>query len=469
MDGLKRSHDLQKVRYNGKIKECSKPASSRHKLYDSTVPDGESSLANLPIVKQADNAKLLPRYTAVLGRNVDDGVSRDANDGVKMEDLDQLQQDLEKLLSTSAVRHRLLKAEIENIDQKEERRENKKGKPVDKPPLKRKKIDERVKYRDAKNGIRLLKPKHYNVPLHSNIDIQHKEEIPKVTIPKNDTSDKFWLSIEPYCADVTKDDLVFIDELIKECSQEIEVKIPEIGDHYTLDWLEEMINQEQSLGSGTRNTKNKTLTLNHELKKNGLNAMVETFSSPFTQRLLAALIEEKVITKLPTPNDKNKVVQDTSSSINSNNKSPNVPGACLESNNKIKREEKDFFKLHYQNLSTEDDILQEIKKCQQELETVNAHNVTELKKLKAIVEKDLKRQEVKAELDHVDSQVLEMYNRILMAKQKQLAANEEESFDKTLYHKHYTKEFENEANNIIKKQVSLIRELTELSNNTHLY
>jgi transcriptional adapter 3 len=52
----------------------------------------------------------------------------------------------------------------------------------------------------------------------------------------------------------------------------------------------------------------------------------------------------------------------------------------------------------------DDEILQEIKKCQQELAAVNEYNVEELKRLKAIVTKDLKRQEIKAALDKVDNQ-----------------------------------------------------------------
>lgn len=31
--------------------------------------------------------------------------------------------------------------------------------------------------------------------------------MPKVTLPKNDDSDKFWGSVEPYCANVAKEDL----------------------------------------------------------------------------------------------------------------------------------------------------------------------------------------------------------------------------------------------------------------------
>lgn len=33
------------------------------------------------------------------------------------------------------------------------------------------------------------------------------QEIPKVTLPKNDHCDKFWASIEPFCCNVAKDDL----------------------------------------------------------------------------------------------------------------------------------------------------------------------------------------------------------------------------------------------------------------------
>lgn len=59
-------------------------------------------------------------------------LSRSVEDGVGMEDLDQLQHDLEKLLSTTAVRNRLLRSEIESIDRVEERRKNKRGRPYDK-------------------------------------------------------------------------------------------------------------------------------------------------------------------------------------------------------------------------------------------------------------------------------------------------------------------------------------------------
>ena len=61
-------------------------------------------------------------------------MGRSDDDGVNMDDLDQLQLDFEKLISTCAVRNRYLRNEIESIDRVEERRD-KKGKSYDKVPF----------------------------------------------------------------------------------------------------------------------------------------------------------------------------------------------------------------------------------------------------------------------------------------------------------------------------------------------
>lgn len=58
-----------------------------------------------------------------------------------------------------------------------------------------------------------------------------------------------------------------------------------------------------------------------------------------------------------------------------------------------------------QVLAPEDEILQEIKKCQQELSAVNEHNVEQLNKLKDNVIRDQRRLEVKEALRKIDKQV----------------------------------------------------------------
>jgi hypothetical protein len=59
--------------------------------------------------------------------------------------------------------------------------------------------------------------------------------------------------------------LQFIDKLIDECSQEIDVKIPELGDYYANEWNDSTTGMEQELGLGSK-------SVGMDLKKNGLSA-----------------------------------------------------------------------------------------------------------------------------------------------------------------------------------------------------
>lgn len=71
--------------------------------------------------------------------------------------------------------------------------------------MKRKQPVEKPKLKDLKSGMRVMK-KNYGLPVNKYISDSHLHpEIPKV--PENDNSDKFWASIEPYCANVTRDDV----------------------------------------------------------------------------------------------------------------------------------------------------------------------------------------------------------------------------------------------------------------------
>lgn len=55
-------------------------------------------------------------------------LNRSVDEGIGMKDLDTLQLELEKLLSASAVRSRLLTSELEGLDRVEDRHDTKKGK-----------------------------------------------------------------------------------------------------------------------------------------------------------------------------------------------------------------------------------------------------------------------------------------------------------------------------------------------------
>lgn len=97
--------------------------------------------------------------------------------------------------------------------------------------------------------------------------------------------------------------------------------------------------------------------------------------------------------------------------------------------------------------------MQEIKKCQQELAAVNEHNVQQLNRLKDIVIRDQRRLEVKEALKKVDKQVVDMYNKLLIAKQKAVQQQDDDG----LLPKQRQYIDSNEADSIIKQQAHLSR------------
>lgn len=54
----------------------------------------------------------------------------------------------------------------------------------------------------------------------------------------------------------------FLDTLIEECSKEITIKVPDIGEHFTSEWSDELLFEEQNVSS----------TKGNDFKKNGFSA-----------------------------------------------------------------------------------------------------------------------------------------------------------------------------------------------------
>lgn len=79
------------------------------------------------------------------------------------------------------------------------------------------------------------------------------EPIPPRII-RNDAPDRFWASVEPYCADITQDDIKALDDLIRTSEDDSDLyKIPPLGKHYSLRWATEDLLDEQK--EGKRSTK----------------------------------------------------------------------------------------------------------------------------------------------------------------------------------------------------------------------
>ena len=172
------------------------------------------------------------------------------------------------LLSTVSLRYRLLKTEYDTIDKADSSRE-KKGKYMEKQPNspgKRKRLDEKnSKSKDSKlfgNQLKIAKLKNSsNSPVPSqNTDesmdgSNQKDNLNKPLINKNDTPNKFWLSVEPYCMPITQEDIKLLNDLIDEYSGAIVPPIPDLGPHYSGQWATDDLKDEQDNSNPSKSHK----------------------------------------------------------------------------------------------------------------------------------------------------------------------------------------------------------------------
>ncbi|XP_061213202.1 transcriptional adapter 3 isoform X1 [Neopsephotus bourkii] len=199
--------------------------------------------------KSVDHGKVCPRYTAVLARSEDDGIG--------IEELDTLQLELETLLSSASRRLRVLEAETQILtdwqDKKGDRRflklskEHDVGTSVKHGKPKKQKLEGKGGHGTGPGPGR---PKSKNLqPKIQEYEFQDDPiDVPR--IPKNDAPNRFWASVEPYCADLTNEEVRVLEELLKPPEDEAEhYKIPPLGKHYSQRWAQEDLLEEQKDGA----------------------------------------------------------------------------------------------------------------------------------------------------------------------------------------------------------------------------
>ena len=133
-----------------------------------------------------------------------------------------------------------------------------------------------------------------------NEQIRAVPETSKPVLPKNETPNRFWAFVEPYCAPITQDDIKLLEDLIKGHGDLSEYyKTPKLGQHYTLKWAKEDLESERLRGASDPNAvlDGKALDEASSLLKKA-EASTNEDASPFgelTQRLVAGLMEENAI------------------------------------------------------------------------------------------------------------------------------------------------------------------------------
>ncbi|XP_054276043.1 transcriptional adapter 3 [Macrosteles quadrilineatus] len=443
---MKSKHSSKKGIGGKPHRDHGKPSYGNGKAKDSKnkAPDSPEECAlSFPDLRIVEKNQL-PTYCQVL--------SRSREEGVGMEDLDRLQLELESLLTGVAVRIRDLNNEIATLNIAEERRDKK-----IKLALTSKKKEEDRKNRDPMGKSRprvgtLDDPSVLGSP--DLLSTTASLEPPKLLIPKNDTPNKFWLSVEPYCAETTAEDIKFLKELKATCEKEAEIqKIPPLGRHYTLRWAEEDLLDERDCSSTTKLKRKPSDDVKEMLKKASKIVIRDRVPGPLVQRLVSALVEENYVSPLKEsvlvnklnkigsesdtgePQTKKTKLEDPGSP--SENKGENaVPNylrklptyhtsACFELRIRKELEASGF--IDPQDYKEDnDEILAEIKKCQEELRATALHTVEQLKRLIKLAEVELEKSEVRKKLKAVEQEVVEVSRKILILKQKKKPIPEKE-------------------------------------------
>ncbi|CAG4952266.1 unnamed protein product [Colias eurytheme] len=435
----KRMHHNSKGRLATKGHDNGKPASPGLSPYTkpAKIPGSISAgktrmeICPIPYIRQQDNPVTLPRLATIAARSADEPIG--------MDELDALQLELETLLCNTALRIRYFQGEIESIDTNESKREKKNkaaGKQLQYPGKRKFPDDKLVKTKDyakISNQPKVPKFKNYSNPSSgashgysndqaNNSDNSVKLEMSQLALPKNNIPYKFWNSVDPYCAPVTMDDIKFLESLLVQSSNTTLPPIPPLGRHYSEVWADEHISEDQN--ASNPNKKSSGLSpdasnMRKKIEKNSENMI----TGPLTQRLVSALMEENVMS-YEMPDIKIKQSATTKNSY----KNSLTLEKCLRKE-LVEQGILDPEDLPPLTNPADDEILAEIKKCQTELTAVRKENCRNLKNLIGLCKQEMIRLNLKKQLDHVDMECIDIYKKMVAAKQKKRPITKKEKED----------------------------------------
>lgn len=229
--------------------------------------------------------------------------------------------------------------------------------------------------------------------------------------------------MEPYCAPVTLDDIKFLESLLAQSSSTTLPPIPPLGRHYSEVWADEQLTEDQN-ASNPNKQKSSGMSPDATLLRKKTEKLTENMiTGPLTQRLVSALMEENV---LPYEVPDVKVKQNTNAK--SNYKNSLTLEKCLRKE-LVEQGILDPEDLPPLTNPADDEILAEIKKCQTELTAVRKDNCRNLKNLIGLCKQEMIRLNLKKQLDQVDVECIDIYKKMVAAKQKKRPITKKEKED----------------------------------------
>ena len=284
--------------------------------------------------KHLDHTKRCPKYTAAL--------SKLASTSLQPSELDDIYTDLESLLGAANIRQRQLESEIKILGEWADKKDRKGlieldflsqiGNKRTAKPVVEERPSKKSKCEESKSTISKAKGKGSGKCPKSEPDPEVYISKPKAA---TDAPNKFWSTVEPYCADITIDDLKILEDIIKAPTEDGEYfRVPPLGKHYTQVWAQEDLNEEQREGNKTEKRRagaslsSNSENMDFEKKSKNLDLRslpIEEETCPFgplTQRLLSALVDENIL----APMDEN-YLSDNLKQIGGTDNSQNNPAS----------------------------------------------------------------------------------------------------------------------------------------------
>ncbi len=284
--------------------------------------------------KHLDHTKRCPKYSAI--------ITKPSNAHIQLNELDDIYTDLESLLGAANIRHRQLESELKILGEWADKKDKKssleldllnqlQGKrssksTLDERPAKKQKSEEAKSLSSSK-----VKGKGSGKGPKCESDPEVYVSKPKAA---TDAPNKFWAAVEPYCADITLDDLKVLEDIINTPTEESEYfKVPSLGKHYTKVWAQEDVNEEKREGNKhekrragtTLSTNSENVDFEKKAKQVDMNSIqTEEENCPFgplTQRLISALVDENIL----APMDESDLSESSKANINNDNSQANTP------------------------------------------------------------------------------------------------------------------------------------------------
>ncbi|GAB1602831.1 transcriptional adapter 3-like isoform X2 [Argonauta hians] len=427
------------------------------------IGDSKDCPLQFPDLKPVDHSKSCPLYSSVLTRTQEEGIGGD--------EIDRLQTELETLLASAGKRLQLLQKEIQTLNNWQDKKEKKPapGKVENNSVVKNKNETlknfpgrPRSRWRNEASDVPVVKrgkggsggedkpnkkfkdsngkathcsgpgrPKNKNSQVKMpDYEISESSDIARSQ--KNDIVNRFWASVDPYCAEISSEDMKVLEEVLVTIKDDSEFfKIPPLGKHYSERWAQEDIMDEQKEGgkiSDKRRSNNSSAATNSNessslLKKSETCSNDDSPFGPLTQRLVTALIEEHVMAP----------VDDTTTDINTKDLedpptiSPKMLAKQLNISNAVQLEKRIKKELEEQGIldfdekvedNPDDEILSELRRKQEELKAINLENTIMTKRLIKLAKEEMESQKLKKKLAALDAELLEAYRKVQSARLK---------------------------------------------------